>query len=357
MAFCSYCGKEFDLNSKFCSYCGKRQRQDATIASKKEKTKEMTNVYKEHSHSRSVVISIILGLFFILFVTILLIFANKEKGDNLSKAEDLITLAEEKVVDIKDSPSDINFNVQKRKEGFSLNEKPFDEENYAYDERTKDFRLVCINPCPVSKGILDQELAAINYAVSTLRGLTKSDINEELMPFEVHASEDSICQILPKALAYKTIFIDSNGYSRGLLCFFFDKLPYNRDKFPYSTSVHEVTHLFEHGKYKDNDIIDEGLSEMLESFFLKGNDKNSFCWQGNAWYKQVLKNSDDPHWVGGDLFFELCNRYGFDYNDLPELFRQLDNKGGNVNELEFVKIINGIVGSDTTSLFKEAGVI
>jgi len=49
--------------------------------------------------------------------------------------------------------------------------------------------------------------------------------------------------------------------------------------------------------------------------------------------------------------------YGFDYNDLPELFRQLDNKGGNVNELEFVKIINGIVGSDTTSLFKEAGVI
>ena len=44
-------------------------------------------------------------------------------------------------------------------------------------------------------------------------------------------------------LAYATV----RG-NRGLLCFFFDKLEYNRDKFPYSTSVHEVTHLFEYNK-------------------------------------------------------------------------------------------------------------
>ena len=306
--------------------------------------------------SNLIIISIMVAVFFIAVITIILISIN-QRTDNL-KSDISVPLVEERIVAIRDnSQSQSNDNIKKRKEGFSLNEKPFDEGNYAYDERTRDFRLVCSKPCPVSKEVLDQEFAAINYAVSTLRGLTKSDINEELIPFEVHASEDKICQMLPKALAYKTIFTDSNGYSRGLLCFFFDKLPYNRDKFPYSTSVHEVTHLFEHGKYKDNDIIDEGLSEMLESFFLKGNDKNSFCWQGNAWYKQVLKNSDDPHWVGGDLFFELCNRYGFDYNDLPELFRQLDNKGGNVNEVEFVKIINNIVGRDTTSLFKKAGVI
>ena len=276
----------------------------------------------------------------------------------VSKSDISVPLAEEKIIAIKDnSQSQSNNNVQKRKEGFSLNDKPFDNRNYAYDERTKDFRFVCSSPCPLSKAILDQEFAAINYAVSTLRGLTKSDINEELMPFEVHASEDSRCPTLPNALAYKTAFTDNNGYTRGLLCFFFDKLPYNRDKFPYSTSVHEVTHLFEYGKYKDNDIIDEGLSEMLESFFLKGNEKSSFCWQGNAWYKQVLKNSDDPHWVGGDLFFELCRQYGFDYDDLPELFRQLKNRKGNVNEAEFVKIINNIVGSDTTAIFKEAGVV
>lgn len=307
--------------------------------------------------SNLIIIFIMVAVFFIAVITIILISMN-QRTDNL-KSDISVPLAEEKIIAIKDnSQSQTNDNVQKRKEGFSLNEKPFDEGNFAYDERTKDFRLVCTNPCPVSKQILDQEFAAINYAVSTLKGLTKSDINEELMPFEVHASEDNRCKLeKEKYIAYKTSFTDSNGYIRGLLCFFFDKIPYNRDKFPYSTSVHEVTHLFEDGKMTHNSILFEGLSEMMESFFVKGNEKNSFCWQGNNWYGKTVNNPHDPHGTGRQLFFELCNRYGFDYDDLPELFRQLDNAGGNVNEIGFVKIINNIVGSDTTSLFKKAGVI
>ena len=96
---------------------------------------------------------------------------------------------------------------------------------------------------------------------------------------------------------------------------------------------------------------------MMESFFVKGNEKNSFCWQGNNWYKGVVNNPHAPHGTGRQLFFELCNGYGFDYNDLPELFRQLDNGGGNVDETKFVSIINKIVGADTSQLFREAGVI
>ena len=305
--------------------------------------------------SNLILISIIVSVFLIAVIAIILISIN-QSTDN-SKSDIIVPLAEEKIIAIKDDPQSQNNNIQKRREGFSLNEKPFDEGNYAYDERTKDFRLVCTNPCPVSKTVLDQEFAAISYSLSTLRGLTKSNIEDEIMPFEVHASEDTRCPTLPSALAYKTTFVDSNGHYRGLLCFFYDKLQYDRSKFPYSTSVHEVTHLFEDGKMTHNSILFEGLSEMMESFFVKGNEKNSFCWQGNNWYGKTVNNPHDPHGTGRQLFFELCKNYGFDYDNLPELFRQLDNAGGNVNEIGFVKIINNIVGSDTIALFKEAGVI
>ncbi|MBI5391873.1 hypothetical protein HZB00_02615, partial [Candidatus Woesearchaeota archaeon] len=234
---------------------------------------------------------------------------------------------------------------------------PYEQGNYTYDERTVDFRFVCSTPCPVSKEILDQEFAATAYAVSTLRGLTQSDMSSTILPFEVHATQDKRCPYIQGAAAYKTIITDDNNYTRGLLCFFYDTIPYDRSQFPYSTSVHEVTHLFEEGKYKKNTILDEGLSEMMESFFVKGNEKNSFCWKGNAWFKQVLTVSHDPHFVGGDLFFELCNQYGFDYKDLPALFSEFEKRKGEVDEKEFVTIINGIVGKDTSALFKEKEVI
>ncbi len=307
---------------------------------------------------KTTITSLILGFFFIVFIVLLifLIQRNSIKEDS----ELSIPLSEERLISINQQIEDIKRTEEIRKEGYNLNDKPFENGDYSYDERTVDFRLVCRRDCPVSKDILDQEFAAIAYSVSTIRGLTQSDIDAYLLPFEVHASEDNKCKY-GSYLAYKTVFTDSNWFTRGLLCFFFDKIDYDRSKFPYSTSVHEVTHLFEenkvpYGSGEGGSILWEGLSEMLESFFLKGS-TNSFCWQGNAWYKQVLKNSNDAHWVGGDLFFELCNQYGFDYDDLPELFSQLDMRKGNIDEQEFVQIINNIVGSDTSQLFEKAGVI
>ena len=310
--------------------------------------------------SNFIIISIMVAVFFIAVITIVLVSLNQR--DNNLQPEILTPLAEEKVISIKDDSKNQINDVQKRREGFSLTDKPFDEGNYAYDERTKDFRLVCINPCPVSKKVLDQEFAAIAYAVSTVRGLTKSDIDESLLPFEVHASEDDVCPMNPTGIAYMTKFTDNNGYSRGLLCFFYDKIPYNRDKFPYSTSVHEVMHLFESNKLpysrqEGGSVLWEGLSEMMESFFIKGNDLNSFCWKGNNWYKSAIQNSHDAHWVGGDLFYNLCKQHGFDYDDMPRLFDELESKKGDVDNQEFVNIMNRIVGSDTTPLFKKADVI
>lgn len=280
------------------------------------------------------------------FVALIIVFIISSIQNN---NQDYTNLNKKQVPDIKKSTL-----TELRKEGYSLNEKPFENGNYEYDERTADFRLVCTSPCPVSKIILDQEFAAISYGVSTLRGLTQDDFNQDILPFEVHASEDARCPMNPQALAYMTTFTDSNGY-RGLLCFFFDKLNYDRTKFPYSASVHEITHLFESGKIEHNSVIWEGLSEMLDSFFLRGS-KNSFCWEHNAWFKQAAQNTNDPHWVGGDLFFELCNQYGFDYNDLPILFSEIKKRGGYVSVREFVNIINQITGKDTSELFRNAGI-
>lgn len=349
MKFCAFCGKELDKDSQFCSYCGKKQTNSIEI--------QKTTTSNKNLFLNKVIVPVFLGIILIGTVVVFLTYLN-EKNLPVTENKTDIVLPEERVTYITQKIKEIKTIEEKRKEGYSLNEKPFESGDYSYNERTVDFRLVCSRPCPVSKQILDQEFAAIAYSVSTLKGLTQSNINPELLPFDVHASDDNRCISDPnRYLAYKTTYVDSNGNSRGLLCFFYDKINYDRSKFPYSTSVHEVTHLFEDGKYKRNSVIDEGLAEMLESFFLKGNEKNSFCWQGNAWYKQVLKNSDDPHWVGGDLFFELCNQYRFDYINLPELFRQLELKNGNVDEREFVNIINKIVGSDTSQLFRKAGVI
>ncbi len=345
MKFCPYCGKEINTNAKFCNNCGK-------ILNKPEALSKNRNFLLTNHTTLSIFVSIA----FILILILLLIFLNQKTKETQDTSFE-IPLSEERLINIEQEVQRIKGIEEKRKEGYSLSEKPFDNRDYSYDERTVDFRLVCKRPCPLPKNILDQEFAAIAYSISTLRGLTQSDLDKNVLPFEVHASEDSICPYNPEALAYMTIFTDSNGYNRGLLCFFFDKLPYNRDKFPYSTSVHEVTHLFEYGKLKHNSVLWEGLSEMMESFFLKGNDKNSFCWKGNNWYGLIVNNPHDPHGTGRQLFFSLCNQYGFDYDDLPELFRQLKIKGGNVDEKEFVRIINNIVGADTSSLFKKAGVI
>lgn len=310
---------------------------------------------EETKQSNSTQNILIIAFFAFIILAVVFLMQNKSSDDGVQLS---IHLSEDRIIGVNTPSQQDASNIGKtRRDGYDLSEKPFDNLDYEYDERTKDFRLVCKRPCPVSKEVLNQEFAGMAYAVSTLRGLTQSDLNKDLLPFEIHASEDSVCQRIPNALAYMTTFTDTNGYNRGLLCFFFDKLYYDRSKFPYSTSVHEVTHLFEAGKMNHNSVIWEGISEMLESFFVKGNDKNSFCWEGNAWFKEVLKRSDDPHWVGGDLFFELCRQYGFDYDDLPELYRQLDARNGNVDEKEFVKIVNNIVGSDTSKLFRDAKVI
>jgi len=234
--------------------------------------------------------------------------------------------------------------------------KPFVEGNYAYDERTPDFRFVCTNPCPVSEDILDQEFAAFSYAVSTLRGITQSDLEPFVLPFEAHASEDSVCPRISGALAYANTFKDDNGHTRGITCFFFDELAYDRSKFPYSTSIHEINHLFEFGKFEFNLAIFEGLSEMMDSFFVKGSDRDSFCWKNNNWYGEIVNRPNDPHGTGRQLFFELCNQYGFDYDDLPALFGEADKKEGPLTTREFVQTINKIVGTDTSHLFRDAGI-
>jgi len=230
------------------------------------------------------------------------------------------------------------------------------ESIYAYDEQTPDFRFVCQFPCNVSRAVLDQEFAALSYALATVRGITQSDIDDRLLPFEVHATEDDVCRQIPGGLAYAYTSY-RGGRLKAYLCFFFDVIEYDRSNFPYSTSMHEVTHLFEYLRIEREPVIYEGLSEMLESFFVKGSIKDSFCWKGNKWYTRASQFNQGPHYVGGNLFFQLCDQYGFDYENLPELFNKIDDKGGSVSAQEFVDIVNEIVEEDTSHLFEEAGVI
>jgi len=233
MKICTTCGYKNFLDNKFCNKCGKPI--DGKI-----KTRRKDDI----SSTKNVLPLIIIISVVAISIISLIVFSQLQKGEVSGNDKLGRRLTEEQVIDYERlKPQPVTSDEVKR-EGFSLNEKPFVDGNYAYDERTKDFRLVCTNPCPVSESILDQEFAAIAYAVSTLRGITKSDIHEKLLPFEVHASEDIICPDID-APAYMSSFVDSNGHERGQLCFKFDKVQYDRSNFPYSTSVHEVNHLFQ----------------------------------------------------------------------------------------------------------------
>ena len=333
MAYCTSCGKKLKAGAKSCPRCnaGKKRRNITQIV--------------------SIILVAIIFIGLLGFATLFLTQRTTPEDTEFYRPSELI----DTTIQIT-QPESEKAPIETRRTGFRADEKPFETGNYVYDERTQDFRLVCTNPCPVPKSVLDQEFASIAYAVSTLRGITQSDIESYYLPFEVHASADERCEFDPTSyLAYMSSYTDSNGYNRGLLCFFFDELPYNRDKFPYSTSVHEVTHLFEADKIPGSSVIWEGLSEMMESFFLKGNIRSSFCWQGNDWYKEEqYRDLDSPHNTGRELFFELCNRYSFDYDSLPALFREIDRRG-EVSIQEFVQIINSIVGADTSQVFREAG--
>ena len=350
---CLFCDARISPETSSCQKCGKdvtkevHHFSDAKIKSDQRK------------HFFAFIISIIITFSILMLFTVVFLLKSTNSKETIQHPL-FVEKKEDKLIAINIPDNEkISALPSLRREGYDVIEKPFVNDLYDYDERTRDFRMVCTKPCPVSRKILDQEFAAISYAISTLRGLTQSDINKEYLPFEVHASADSTCP-LPEAttLAYATIFNDANGHRRGLLCFFYDKKAYDRSKFPYSASIHEVTHLFEFGKLPSNNVLQEGLSEVMDSFFLKGNNKASFCWNNNKWWIEELGiNPNDPHDIGRNLFFELCNQYRFDYNNLPELFKQLQAKGENINEREFVNIINDIVGIDTSNLFREAGVI
>src|SRR3989338_5589092 len=294
------------------------------------------------------VTSVVLGICFVAFL--ILLFVSYKKNSDAEISDTFPTLSEETVLSISEQINEIKRIEDKRKENFQLNEKPFEDGDYSYDERTVDFRLVCKRDCPIPKETLDQEFAAIAYAVSTVRGLTQGDIDPSLMPFEVHVSEDDVCPTIKPyhnsqniARAYRSSYTDINGNSRGLLCFFYDIFPYEdfeRFYFPYTISVHETIHLFQQNKFPpysgSGEILTEGVAMVVDSFFVKGNERNSFCWEGNNWFKSIqYNNPDDPHGTGQELFFELCNQYGFDYDDLPALFRELERRNGGVDEKEF----------------------
>lgn len=351
-------------NKRFCHVCSNSVIENRS----KEKVSSPENIERKHALKVAYICSLSIGFIFLVTTALLILFLQQRNTEENKSFQSIEYPLSERIVSTKVQNTD--YSVNKAILGEDFTKKVFDDRGYTYDRRTSDFRLVCSYPCPVSTAILDQEYAAIAYAVATLRGLTRSDLDQDLLPFEVHASEDEVCSFSPGAGAYMTeSFVDDNGYQRGLLCFFFDKIPYDRSKFPYSASVHEVTHLFEYKKLpydystytEGGSVLWEGLSEVMDSFFLKGNDPNSFCWEGNNQYGEIYSAPSEAHEKGRQLFHDLCKEYGFDYDGLPELFRTLDNYRQDYDRVapieEFIKIINRIVGQDTTILFKNAGVV
>lgn len=306
---------------------------------------------------------IILGVVLIAAVVFVIIGLSQRMNENGG-----VTLLDEpkgETITGIDAPAPQEISVETRKEGVADYGTQTDFINFDYDERTNDFRLLCASPCPVSNDVLDQEFASIAHSIQVMRGVTQSDIDSSLLPIDVHASEDVFCPFYDYAGAYSNTFFDGNKY-RGQLCFFYDTVPYDRSNFPYSTSIHEVMHQFQYYKLPRGErqegghILWEGLAEMMESIFLRANDKLSYCADKGTWWLDRFEANDneyttEAHNAGRALFVDLCLSHGFDYDDLPALFDGME-AGTLTTDADFVNLMSQVVGEDTRATFAKYGV-
>src|SRR3989344_2635755 len=115
MKSCNYCIKEIEHKAKFCKYCGKKQ--------------EINNTKPQIKNINNTVISIFVGVVLTIFV-IFLIIALKQRDYNQTTTELDLALSEEATIGISEQPKYTLPNIQKRKEGYTDYEKPFDEGNY-----------------------------------------------------------------------------------------------------------------------------------------------------------------------------------------------------------------------------------
>lgn len=238
--------------------------------------------------------------------------------------------------------------------------KEWDDTEYEHDFRSEDYRVVCKPNCRIAEPGVERTFRDVGTTYKFLKELTQSDIHPDLLPFEYHVSSDSTCNFERKGgfdqIAYASGFTDAGGTYRGLVC-------YDQDQYNINPAVltHEITHLFQFRKFPsggaNEQLVTEGFADIVGSLSLLNNQVGSFCWDGND---IDGKFSSFPAGVGypqgRQLFFELCDEYSFDVDDIPELFDKLEQDRP-ANTYGFILVINNIVGEDTTQTFVNNGIV
>jgi hypothetical protein len=233
------------------------------------------------------------------------------------------------------------------------------------------FRFVCQEPCPFEESYILAEYAGFRAAHANLIALTGIDTLPELQPVDMHLDlNDSICGDAPWGHAY-VYPSEHRAYTCTEGPGFYPTLEEKTQKaalldqqyFP----LHEYMHTLFFGRITgDVGEVHESAAYFLHdyvvpipSYAIDGLDKDEFC----SW-----RDPYAPGDYGGWLISELCQRNGFQLQDLALSLNELDKlyqsglgqapQTGYQHPVptvaQYRDILTNLLGSDTTPAFAAA---
>ncbi len=233
------------------------------------------------------------------------------------------------------------------------------------------FRFVCQEPCPVDERLILAEYAGFRVAHANLIALTGIDTLPELQPVDMHLDlNDSVCGDAPWGHAYvypsehrAYTCTEGPGYYPTLEEKIQKAALLDEQYFP----LHEYMHTLFFGRFTgDVGEVHESTAYFLHDYVVPipgyaigSLDKAEFC----SW-----RDPYPPGDYGGWLISELCQRNGFQLDDLALSLNELDKlyqsgeglvpQAGYQHPVpsvaQYRDILTNLLGSDTTPAFAAA---
>lgn len=277
--------------------------------------------------------------------------------DELTEKKAEIKILQDKVSTYESQLSDLNIGLQQAQQGLTtcINDVYYTQSYDFVMSHETGFKLVCAKPCSLNQEKLDEIYFQMAHAMIDFEKNLKVDIFKFFKSIEVHAEPDKVCNKEVPACAYASILGQTPELRRGFICNIVKGCESSLEVY-----LHELAHMI----WKNHDVpisFNEGFSEVI-SAIISGNQK-SFCDKEFHIESSTLfglikkKKTVTPYTKGEELFYQLCKKYGFDFEHLP-LFFQKASKYPNYYSSglvfnDFVNIISSIVDEDVSQTVNE----
>lgn len=233
------------------------------------------------------------------------------------------------------------------------------QERYlVYQELGLNHRLVCKLPCPISRDVIHAKYHGTTHAIQAIVSFTKVDVFNRLIPVTVHLTADAICPATrpPELLGGSSGPASAaNGGGSTICIWWYEKGKANMANTDglrnNSAFIHEYVELLFTLRMLEKPHY---FIYPIQWYLVLGGDYKDAC-------AQVYNHSDQSYMI----FYNLCTYYGFNFDRLDDLMRQIawmhaNGEGHNTTSNDFptlescqVKyLIDEMVGKNTCPAFR-----